>query len=402
MHILTIDGSFFAQRMLHAEKITFKENPEVDKKRFIRILVTSLCNEVKTIGTLDHITFCTDSRSWRKKFTQVYPIDTIKAEEKQGYKNNRENVEKSYDWDSYSEAYWKFIEIIKDKFNVQIITVNGAEADDSCAIVAKTLTGLNPNVYVTAWSSDGDYVQIVEDRVSLIKLPNKKIYRPLSKAKDVSMLSVFGKKTDTIIQPLIASYGGAVEYVNPAYSALVKLIGGDGKDNVPGLWKWPSKSGTRFYSITKKHLLEAMEKLNVTKETLTYDHLYDLVFMKKLIRTLLFTTKHYTRFAKYDAKEQKGKAAQIEESLNELISDAYLQEMHDHVEHSLNVYVSNRKMKLLNDTEIPEEVVSAIVTEIKSAKGTANIKALSDTNSALQMINLQETTSYFDKFNLEQ
>jgi hypothetical protein len=81
MHILTIDGSFFAQRILHAEGFTFKTEPEKEKKKFIQKLIISLCNEVNNIGTIDHVIFGLDSRSWRKDFKQVYPLTTTKTED---------------------------------------------------------------------------------------------------------------------------------------------------------------------------------------------------------------------------------------------------------------------------------------------------------------------------------
>ena len=401
MHILNIDGSYFAQRILHAEHFTFKQ-PETlkrEKIQFLRKLVTSLCHETKTIGNLDHVIFCLDRRSWRKDFDQVYPLTTNKDVDKQSYKKNRDDVEKSYDWEVYSEVYQQFVEVLR-KFNVQILSSAGAEADDSCAISSQKLASV-PGVHVTAWSSDGDYVTFINDNISLIKLPQKKIFRPLV-ATEVTMMSVFGKKINPVVQQLIASYNGLVEYRNPKYVALTKFICGDGKDNVPCIWKWLASTGKMNFSVTPKHLLKAIEENNLTIANITDNHLYDLELIQKLITSLIFITKQHTRFEGYDKKIHKIDVikAELELEFGLEVSD-FTKQIINFIKHSMDVYVSNRKMKYLDVKEIPEYVVNNILEDLKSAKGVANIKVLSDTNVALQMINLQETTSYFDKFNLD-
>jgi hypothetical protein len=408
MHILNIDGSFFAQRYLHKLQLTFKENPEKDRKTLIRELVTSLCYEVRNIGTLTHVIFCLDSRSWRKDFKQIYPLTTKKAEDKQSYKKNREG-ETSYDAEKYYAAYNEFVEIIKTKFNVQVIRAKGAEADDICAITSKQLTSLSPDVFVTAWSSDGDYPQIVSEQISLIKLPKKQVYRPLQKI-DTSMMSVFGKKPDRYIQQLIDYCDGQAVYMNPFWVCLYKSILGDAKDNVPCTWTWLSSTGTKTMSISAAMLIKAIEACELTKNDITEDHLYDEDFIKKVYFELIIITKQFARIEGYDKKIIKladvralyfnNQSPELPEA-HQIIFDAYYTKFVEHLKHSYKVYESNRKMKVLNKKEIPEEVISNIINELKSANGTAKIDILTKTESALQMINLQETSTYFDMFNLD-
>lgn len=420
MHILIIDGSFFAQRKLHVGgTYTFKENPAKDKADFKRDLITSLCYEAKTIGNLTHVIFCLDSRSWRKDFKQTYPLTTSKSEDAQGYKKNREDKPKEYDEKIYYETYNEFVELIQNKYNVQILKARGAEADDACSIAAQQLTSLDPNIYCTVWSSDGDYPQMVTEQISLIKLPQKKVYRPVKKV-DTSVMSIFGKKPDQVIKPLIEAYQNQAEYVFPKWSIFAKIVCGDGKDNVPCLWKWPSSTGTKFFSVTPKHVIQSIKTVLLNdgkaedvqaKSIITEELIYDHSKIRELIVELMFITKQHTRLEFYDKKVHKIAVVQdllsgismedcnIKEDLHEQTSK-YLQLFNDFVDHSVKVYISNRKMKYLMASEIPEDVVSGIIESLKSSKKQANMEILCNVTSALQMVNLQETSSYFNMFNL--
>jgi 5'-3' exonuclease len=403
MHILTIDGSFFAQRILHAEGFTFKTEPEKEKKKFIQKLIISLCNEVNNIGTIDHVIFGLDSRSWRKDFKQVYPLTTTKTEDQQSYKKNREDTERTYDFEQYLEAYNTFVDIIHKQFNVQIVKAKGAEADDIVSIVSQQLSSIQ-GVYVTAWSSDGDYLQFVSNKISLIKLPQKMLIRPITKAEKVDMFSVFGKKVDDgIIKRLISSFNGNIKYINPIWTTLYKSICGDGKDNVPCIWKWPSSTGTRSFSVTDKHLKKSLEQLQLDFEYIDEQVLYDDSVIRKILEDLMFQTKQHSRLNHYDKKIHKIesiKEALVNKTEDEVFVDAYLTEFESFINHSLRVYKSNLKMKRLSVKEIPEEVVLAILENLRSGSGQTKIVLLESSSTALQTANLQETSSYFDMFAL--
>lgn len=400
MHILTIDGSFFAQRILHANGFTFKENPEKDKKDFIRKLIQSICTEVKSCSNLDHVIFCKDHRSWRKDFKQVYPLTTKKNEDKQGYKKNREDDEKNYDFDKYLEAYEAFVKIIQSKYGIQIIHVYGAEADDACAIVSKKLTSV-PGVVVTIWSSDGDYYQMVNDKISLIKLPQKVLCRPtIVKTEKVDMFSVFGKKVpNSEFQPILESFAGNIMNVNPAYSIFAKCVMGDGKDNVPCMWQWLSTTGSQTRSINKTHMTKTLEALELTRESFVEDMMYNEKLMKQFIFELFFITKQHTRIDGYDKKVHK--IDEVKKMIDDNELSDYISFCKNFINHSFEVFQSNRKMKVLNEKEIPEKVINDIYEDLQKQTTTAKMEFLNDVITALQMVHLQETSSYFDMFNLK-
>ena len=91
---------------------------------------------------------------------------------------------------------------------IQFVTVTGVEADDAIAYIAKDIF-TEPNQKVTIMSSDRDFLQLVNDRISVWSPTKKKMYTP----KDV-----------------LEEYS-----VSPNNFLFYKMLMGDASDNIPGI-----------------------------------------------------------------------------------------------------------------------------------------------------------------------
>jgi DNA polymerase-1 len=91
---------------------------------------------------------------------------------------------------------------------VQFVNVTGVEADDAIAYIVNDILN-KPDMKITIMSSDKDYLQLVDDRVSLWSPTKKKLYTP-SVVKE--------------------------EYcVSPKNFLFYKMLMGDPSDNIPGV-----------------------------------------------------------------------------------------------------------------------------------------------------------------------
>jgi 5'-3' exonuclease len=368
MSTLTIDGNFFAQRIRHAACLNFIQNPEKDKISLITALTESLASEISHVNNaIDSVVFCRDWSSWRKQYEQTYPKETVVSLDKQTYKSNRDG-EKDYDVAKFYEAYDHWCNLIEEKLNIPIIKHKGAEADDIVAIVSLIMEKKGKSTI--CWSSDGDYYQLVKPSSYLIKMPKRELYLPIAKSVDVSekrVDSIFGKMPPKLDAAKHKFPKESVKQINPMKSLFAKCVSGDPKDNVPALFTWLSKGGSKKFKPANGHIDKAFKKMQLDYANVTEQFMYDKASMLQFIEHLLTITKQ-TR----------------------------------DIEWTYKVYLSNLKMKHLSPKQIPEDVMKGIISSWnQKCNMTQNIKQLSDSSDMLKRLGYSKaSTEYFSQFDL--
>ena len=367
---LTIDGNFFAQRLRAAANLTFIDNPEQDRKELFKVLATSLASEIKQQqNVIEQIYFCRDWSSWRKKFTQTYPLESVKSEEKQVYKENR-GGDQSYDPIAFFKAFDEWCILIEEKLQIPVIKTKGAEADDIVYVVSQSRSAKGNQSY--CWTSDGDYIQLVNDNVMLLKLPQRHLYKTSKNTivnEQKSLHSVFNKKVSTNKLHLIEKTFGSddIKATNPMKSLLLKVICEDKKDNVPAVFTWKSKNGAKTFKPSALQVSKALDKLGFDLASIEESHLYDKDFMLNFLTQLFIVTK-----ATRD------------------------------LDHTYNVYLSNLKMKHLSHKQIPKEIMLAIIEQYNLKKDMQpSISKLSNYKYILEQCGEVETSSFFKGFKLD-
>ena len=146
---------------------------------------------------------------WR---TKIFP------EYKQGRDESKcksENVF-SYTFNTFLPKYFK-------ENKLKNIKVSGAEADDIIAITTKYLTKKKYNCIVV--TSDTDFIQLINDNVTLVDLKLKEIESKISPKVDLELKIIKGDKSDNI--PSIKNRIGektALNYINnkPLFEKLLE------------------------------------------------------------------------------------------------------------------------------------------------------------------------------------
>lgn len=370
MAIFTIDGNFFAQRIRNAADLKFIQNPEKDKAALIKACTESLATQVSNISSaLDGIVICRDWSSWRKQFQQTYPLESVKSEEKQTYKSNRDG-EKDYDAAKFYAAYDEWCQLLEDKLSIPVLRFKGAEADDIVYIVSLIMK--KKGKQSICFSSDGDFYQLVNESTCLVKMPKYELFlhrgqEQINEKKDLS--SIFGKKPSKFDFAVNSFDKESVRRINPMKSLFMKVISGDPKDNVPPVFHWKSSTGTKQFKPANGHIEKSLAKMSLNLDDIDETFLYDKTLMLQFIENLLIITKQ-TR----------------------------------DIEHTYKVYLSNLKMKHLSVKQIPEQVLRGVV-EVwnEKSKLEQNIKTCSNGHDMLNAIGHSKASSdYFNQFDLGQ
>lgn len=362
---LVIDGTFFGQRLRNAADLKFIDDPKKDRIELFKAASMSLASEIKGLnGCVERIWFCLDYSSWRKKFEQAFPVESIKSSEEQVYKANRD-FDKDYDTVKYYAAFEEWYTMLSSKLGIPVIKIKGAEADDLVYVITKAFS--SKKIMSIGWSSDGDYYQIVNEHVFLVKLPTKDLYKAISKevneVKD--MMSVFGARPNKSKLLLDAFDKKHIKEINPMKSMFFKVVHGDGKDNVPPLFFWIKNNKT--YKPAAGHITKALKKLDIVYDNISEANIYDKDLMQKFITEIL-------KICKQSRDE----------------------------EHTYKVFESNLKMKHLSVKQIPKEVMTETIKVINAnISCKQDIKKMHDYKWILSQMGQKEENSMFAKFNLE-
>lgn len=359
MYTLIFDGTFIAQRNRNAAGFTFLTNPERDRSELLESLCNSLALEVRRFGPLVHnVVWCLDYSSWRKKHKVVMPLETEKAEDEQDYKANRDHSD--YDAAKFFSVVDEFTKMLSG-VGVIVLKQYGSEADDSSYISSRAIEHMSGKSILI--SSDGDYKSFVNPNTVLYKLPKREFYFDVStKPSDKQdLMSAFSQKVD-YTQHLVETVDPKIvcHYVNPMEFVFEQAVRGQAKDNIPPMFFWKSKSGTRTFRPSWKHMTKACEALGFGITQISVKEMYDEKWMKRFIIELLTVT-----------KQERD------------------------VDHSYKVFRSSLTMAHVSKTEIPTEVWESckneFVKEISEKK--IDIKVIKSGQQILNSGNVAPATT---------
>lgn len=348
--IFAIDGNYFAQRTLGAINMGDKVNNLLtvhEKNEFKTSLNSMLIDLWNTVSPhFDTIVFAVDNNSWRKKIEPIKPFWFPKDDKRViGYKEQRKSKkeESPIDYDAFYELYREFVSVLQNK--IPVIDIEGLEGDDILMLLSNKI-GINENMEMTVFCTDGDLNQIVKNNVFLFRniksseapfgeftISFKKyveIFEPDAKTqmlgnsldlnyyKQLFGLALTGKQT------IKRSLNQGISIATPYKVALLKSICGDKKDNLFSLLGWPSSTGTKEYKITENHVIKALEK---HKYALTEEICQQILTNKNLLTNLMLTLTEVCK-----------------------VKNANIEEMGKHLKHNL-------KMNVLSRNNVPIELV---------------------------------------------
>lgn len=368
MRVLIIDANFFIQRVRNAASLSFIENPEADKQELLKSLSTTFASEFRRFdGTISRVVYCKDYSSWRKDHQTVLPFESVKTEDEGDYKANR-GGDDSYDAVKFFAAADEFGTML-ESIGVDVIRYYKSEADDSCHIISRLFA--SKGIKSILWSSDGDYIQNVDENTALFKLPKRELFLSnYATETKLTMESVFGSKPDVIDKVINIVGTDNVKHVNPYDYVIEQIIRGQSKDNIPPMFHWTkeTKRGTQNCLPTWNNIKKAITNLGRNVEDMRLDDLYDDAFNKRLVLEVLSICKQ-TR----------------------------------DIGHCMKIFASNRKLAFLDKREIPEEIWQGVTkTAIESFKRQKldHIKAASSDKILSQAGITVATDSFFNQFNL--
>lgn len=388
MQILLVDGNFFCYRLMHYEDLLFKDDLEKDRDKFFKICTQSLINEIENIPTkIDHIIMACDYDSWRKGVEMIFPKHYDEGL-KVNYKYNREISEKLYDKEQLYIAMADWFKKLKEVFNIGFIRVQGAESDDIVSVLANRLTTnpkLKDNIHVICWTSDGDYPQMVNDNISVMKLPNKTLITNKVKRTNSAMSIFESKKENLIKRNTVGKYlnvvKNGVKEVHPTLILLEKIVCGDKKDNVPPTYMWDSTTGKVKYKPTLTHIEGVLVEMGLTPFDLTNELIFSDKFISEFMDKIYVTSGAYKDNPCFHPK--LGKVLTEKMFSNETLTDKEVKKIEkipayniglfntagSHkkiaIVQGIELYKQNIILKALDVNVIPKRIVDAIDKEFK-------------------------------------
>jgi len=212
---------------------------EAERNMFVRKVITDLCYSLKQIPSIDKVIFCKDSRSWRKDYKitrSVYKESRIKGE--------------GVDWGSFFKLMDEFSEYLEENGFIYS-SYQGAEGDDLIWAWCEHLSNKGESVIVI--SGDKDMHQLVRyDDQSWVGIWNSN-----SKNNKLIVSENWREETETEttifdVNPISGSNSSKMEKLLSACSLeridtkeyiFKKILMGDKKDDVPGVFPYQTKNG---------------------------------------------------------------------------------------------------------------------------------------------------------------
>lgn len=194
-----------------------------------------------------HVVFALEGRSWRKDYYKPYKAN---REAQRKLLTEQEIAQDQMFWQAYEE----FVNFLREKTNVSVLRCATAEADD---IIARFIALHSEDQHVIV-SSDGDFYQLINERVSQYNSLNDMIIRNdgAYDKRDRKVAFTIDSKSKIKIGKPDEEFVPDPDWVE--YGLFLKCVRGDTGDNVfsayPGVRERGSKS--------KPGLKEAFEDRN--------------------------------------------------------------------------------------------------------------------------------------------
>lgn len=212
----------------------------------IHITLNSFKQAVKKFDA-DHIVIALEGRSWRK---DLYPAYKAQRKLKEVLKTEKEILDDK----KYFSAMDEFADFLENKTNVTVLKNGNAEADD---LIARWIQ-LHPEDTNIICSSDGDYYQLLSDKVKIFNAMQSltitldgvydDLWKPAKKQVSKSIKTSTGNRK-TIKEKV------EIPVPNPKYELFKKIVRGDVSDNIPSAYPKVREKGT----LKKPGIIEAFE-----------------------------------------------------------------------------------------------------------------------------------------------
>ena len=210
-----------ANTFFRARHVASRNSDTWEKIGMAMHLTLSSVNQAVRMFDIDHVVFCLEGRSWRKKFYAPYKANRVATNATEA-----EVEENKMFW----ETYETFTNYLREKTNTSVLRCENAEADDLIARFIHLHT--EDQHYIL--SSDTDFVQLISENVSQYNGVAGQLIK-LDGYYDDRGRPVKDKKSGT--QKLLE---------DPEYLLFKKIIRGDATDNVfsayPGVREKGSKN----------------------------------------------------------------------------------------------------------------------------------------------------------------
>jgi hypothetical protein len=245
MITVCVDGNYIFHKTFGIFSGFGSKNPgdilssEAERNMFIRKVITDLCYSLNQIPEIKRIIFCKDSRSWRKDYKITRSV----------YKESRVK-EEGVDWGSFFRLLEEFSEYLQENGFIYS-AYKGAEGDDLIWGWCDYLEERGETVLVI--SGDKDMHQLVKytDKSWVgIWNSNSKNNRLIvsdnwEKADDgettIFDVNPTSGSNDSKMDKLLSAC--TLEMINTKEYIFKKILMGDRKDDVPGVFPYLTKNG---------------------------------------------------------------------------------------------------------------------------------------------------------------
>ncbi len=211
-----------ANTFFRARHVASRNTDSWEKVGMAIQLTMSSVNQIVRMFGVDHVVFCLEGRSWRK---DVYPQYKAHRKIAETAMTESEQEENQLFWDTYD----KFTTYIREKTSASVIRCANAEADD---IIARFIN-LHPEDEHYIISTDGDYIQLINERVSQYNGVTGQLIKHDGYFNDRGK-PVKDKKT-----------GEHKLLEDPEYLLFKKIIRGDSSDNVFSAYPGAREKGSK-------------------------------------------------------------------------------------------------------------------------------------------------------------
>jgi 5'-3' exonuclease len=219
-----------ANTFFRARHVASRNSDPWEKVGMALHLTLASVNQIVRKFGIDHVVFCLEGRSFRKDLYKPYKAQRAVANQAL---TEAEKEESELFWETYD----KFTTFLKEKTNVSVLREPQAEADD---LIARFIH-LHPDDKIFIISSDGDYIQLITDKVHQYNGITNQLITPDGYFDDKGRLIVDTKTKE----PKLLE--------DPQWLLFKKCMRGDSSDNVFSAYPGVREKGTK----NKVGLMEA-------------------------------------------------------------------------------------------------------------------------------------------------
>ena len=224
-----------ANTFFRAKHVASRNSTPEDKVGMALHLTLASVNQVVRKFGIDHVVFCLEGRSFRKDLYKPYKANRVVDSQSQ---TEAEVEENKLFWQTYDE----FTTFLREKTNVSVLRNPIAEADD---LIARFIA-MHPNDKIFIISSDGDYIQLINENVVQYNGISNELVTLGGYLKENGK-PVIDKKTK---EPKLLE--------DPQFLLFKKCIRGDSSDNIFSAFPGVREKGTK----NKVGLMEAFADRN--------------------------------------------------------------------------------------------------------------------------------------------